>query len=149
MLVTDVFQFVIKMTMVIVLAVAACRRGGRHRLDEDETGGHRCGAPGSRRVGSAVLFPISIPLWMPMITFLVYISVNWWATWYPGAEPGGGGYRRAAHVLRQRRKALAARDAVVQHRALRGAAVAVDPGRAGLGDPLPAISRIRRPAISA
>jgi Na+/proline symporter len=29
---------------------------------------------------------------MPMITFLVYISLNWWATWYPGAEPGGGGY---------------------------------------------------------
>ena len=27
-----------------------------------------------------------------MITFLVYISVNWWAIWYPGAEPGGGGY---------------------------------------------------------
>jgi Na+/proline symporter len=27
-----------------------------------------------------------------MITFLVYISMNWWATWYPGAEPGGGGY---------------------------------------------------------
>jgi solute:Na+ symporter, SSS family len=27
-----------------------------------------------------------------MITFLVYISLNWWATWYPGAEPGGGGY---------------------------------------------------------
>jgi SSS family solute:Na+ symporter len=30
--------------------------------------------------------------WMPMLTFLVYISMNWWSTWYPGAEPGGGGY---------------------------------------------------------
>jgi Na+/proline symporter len=30
--------------------------------------------------------------WMPMLTFLVYISVVWWATWYPGAEPGGGGF---------------------------------------------------------
>src|ERR1041385_6688154 len=30
--------------------------------------------------------------WMPMLTFFVYIAVNWWATWYPGAEPGGGGY---------------------------------------------------------
>src|SRR3989449_4639837 len=29
---------------------------------------------------------------MPMITFFVYIGVNWWASWYPGAEPGGGGY---------------------------------------------------------
>jgi len=30
--------------------------------------------------------------WMPMMTFFVYISLNWWASWYPGAEPGGGGY---------------------------------------------------------
>ena len=27
-----------------------------------------------------------------MLTFVVYLAVNWWATWYPGAEPGGGGY---------------------------------------------------------
>jgi Na+/proline symporter len=27
-----------------------------------------------------------------MITFMVYLAVNWWASWYPGAEPGGGGY---------------------------------------------------------
>jgi Na+/proline symporter len=27
-----------------------------------------------------------------MITFFVYIGMNWWSTWYPGAEPGGGGY---------------------------------------------------------
>jgi Na+/proline symporter len=25
-------------------------------------------------------------------TFLAYIGVQWWASWYPGAEPGGGGY---------------------------------------------------------
>ena len=24
--------------------------------------------------------------------FLAYIGVQWWASWYPGAEPGGGGY---------------------------------------------------------
>lgn len=24
--------------------------------------------------------------------FLAYIGINWWASWYPGAEPGGGGY---------------------------------------------------------
>jgi Na+/proline symporter len=29
---------------------------------------------------------------MPAITLFVYLAVNWWATWYPGAEPGGGGY---------------------------------------------------------
>ena len=43
--------------------------------------------------GSALSFvPDLNSAWMPMITFLVYISVNWWAIWYPGAEPGGGGF---------------------------------------------------------
>jgi SSS family solute:Na+ symporter len=31
-------------------------------------------------------------VWMPISAFLVYLAVNWWAAWYPGAEPGGGGY---------------------------------------------------------
>ena len=30
--------------------------------------------------------------WMPLITLGVFLSVQWWAAWYPGAEPGGGGY---------------------------------------------------------
>lgn len=25
-------------------------------------------------------------------TFLAYLGIQWWASWYPGAEPGGGGY---------------------------------------------------------
>jgi len=29
---------------------------------------------------------------MPAITLFVYLGVIWWASWYPGAEPGGGGY---------------------------------------------------------
>ena len=32
------------------------------------------------------------PAWMPAITFAVYLGMNWWASWYPGSEPGGGGY---------------------------------------------------------
>ena len=31
-------------------------------------------------------------VWMPLSAFCVYLAVNWWAAWYPGAEPGGGGY---------------------------------------------------------
>src|SRR6185295_10692871 len=30
--------------------------------------------------------------WMPLLALGVYLSVQWWAAWYPGAEPGGGGY---------------------------------------------------------
>jgi solute:Na+ symporter, SSS family len=26
------------------------------------------------------------------ISFLAYVGIQWWASWYPGAEPGGGGY---------------------------------------------------------
>jgi Na+/proline symporter len=29
---------------------------------------------------------------LPVLAFLINIGVQWWAFWYPGAEPGGGGY---------------------------------------------------------
>jgi SSS family solute:Na+ symporter len=93
-LVTDVFQFVIKMTMVIVLAVVAVHVAGgigQMKLKLEVIDRARDIAGGGQ--GSALSFvPDLHSAWMPMITFLVYISVNWWATWYPGAEPGGGGF---------------------------------------------------------
>src|SRR3989454_1033855 len=85
-LVTDLFQFVIKMGMVIVLAVFAVHAvGGIDAMKEKLAllPGHGSVLSFVPDVGSA---------WMPLITFFVYIGVNWWATWYPGAEPGGGGY---------------------------------------------------------
>jgi Na+/proline symporter len=90
-LVTDLLQFIVKMTMVIVLAVAAVHAvGGMDALKmklavlDRARGGHS---------GSVLSFiPDLTSPWMPMMTFLVYISLNWWASWYPGAEPGGGGY---------------------------------------------------------
>jgi len=27
-----------------------------------------------------------------LLMFCVYAAIQWWSTWYPGAEPGGGGY---------------------------------------------------------
>lgn len=29
-------------------------------------------------------------VWVPLL--LIPVAVQWWAVWYPGAEPGGGGY---------------------------------------------------------
>jgi Na+/proline symporter len=84
-LVTDLFQFVIKMSMVIILAVFAVRAVGG--IDAMKT---KLVESGRGDVLSFV--PDVNSAWMPMLTFLVYISLNWWATWYPGAEPGGGGY---------------------------------------------------------
>jgi len=84
-LVTDLFQFVIKMGMVIVLAVVAVRAVGG--IDAMKTKLVSAGQ------GSVLSFVPDVgSAWMPMLTFFVYIAVNWWATWYPGAEPGGGGY---------------------------------------------------------
>ena len=84
-LVTDLFQFVIKMGMVIILAVSAVNGVGG--MDQLIFKLHAMGR------GDALNFiPDMNSPWMPMITFFVYISLNWWATWYPGAEPGGGGY---------------------------------------------------------
>jgi Na+/proline symporter len=93
-LVTDLFQFVIKMTMVIVLAVAAVRAVGGIDMMKQQLGAiDRAKGLATGTAGSALSFiPDLNSAWMPMITFLVYISMNWWATWYPGAEPGGGGY---------------------------------------------------------
>ncbi len=93
-LVTDLFQFVIKMGMVIVLAVVAVQAVGgidamRVKLAAiDQV--HRATTGGQGSVLSFV--PDVGSAWMPLIAFFVYIAVNWWATWYPGAEPGGGGY---------------------------------------------------------
>lgn len=29
---------------------------------------------------------------LTVTSFLAYVGIQWWASWYPGAEPGGGGY---------------------------------------------------------
>src|SRR5467141_4107273 len=71
--------------MVIVLAVFAVRAvGGIDAMKSQFVS--------SGRSGVLNMVPDLNSAWMPMITFLVYISVNWWAVWYPGSEPGGGGF---------------------------------------------------------
>ena len=91
-LVTDLLQFVVKMSMTIVLAVAAVAAVGGIAALKEKLGpidlAHR--ATGS---GSILSFlPGGDQSWMPLTTFLVFIGVSWWASSYPGAEPGGGSY---------------------------------------------------------
>jgi len=139
-LVTDMVQFVIKMGMVIVLAVFAVNAVGG------------MGAMKEKLISTVVgkrwnLVPDLNSVWMPMITFLVYISVNWWATWYPGAEPGGGGYvaQRMFSAKDERHSMLATLWFNIAHYAIRPwpwiltalASLILFPG-----------SRIRKPAIS-
>ncbi len=93
-LVMDLFQFVLKMGMVIVLAYFAVRAvGGMAALKTKLSALDAAKAAATGEHGSIMSFIPSVGSpWMPMITFFVYIAINWWATWYPGAEPGGGGY---------------------------------------------------------
>ncbi|HWQ55054.1 MAG TPA: sodium:solute symporter family protein [Bryobacteraceae bacterium] len=92
-LVTDLFQFVIKMSMVVVLAVAAISAVGGIDGMKAKLALVDQARAAAGHAGSVLSFvPDLNSAWMPMITFLVYISMNWWATWYPGAEPGGGGF---------------------------------------------------------
>jgi len=83
-LITDLLQFILMMAMTFVMAyygVAAV--GGLEALRSQVTASN-----------AALLdfFPTPDSPWMPLSVFLVYIGVIWWASWYPGAEPGGGGY---------------------------------------------------------
>jgi len=121
-LVTDFVQFAIAMGMVIVLAVFAVGAvGGMDgllaRLSELDRARAATGQAGS--VLSFIPDPNSA--WMPMLTFLVYISLNWWATWYPGSEPGGGGFvaQRMFSARDEKHSLLATLWFQVAHYALR------------------------------
>jgi Na+/proline symporter len=58
---------------------------------------------------------------LPMVTLVTYLGVNWWASWYPGAEPGGGGYvaQRIFSARTERDGVLATLWFNVAHYALR------------------------------
>ena len=116
---TDLFQFVLKMGMVILLAVVAVNAVGglgplKEQLLQLET---RRGSSGS----VLSFWPDLNSTWMPFITFFVYIAVNWWASWYPGAEPGGGGYvaQRIFSAKNEKHSLLATLWFNIAHYALR------------------------------
>jgi solute:Na+ symporter, SSS family len=79
---------------VIVLAVFAVRAVGGMAALKAGVAAHF----GSETAALSVM-PVSVNsggiqayVWMPAITIAVFLFVQWWAAWYPGAEPGGGGY---------------------------------------------------------
>lgn len=88
--VTDLFQFVVAMGGTTILAFYA--------LDMPKVGGisgllHKLPAAtfdffptiGSAAQGAGVLV-------LSTAAFAAYIGIQWWSSWYPGSEPGGGGY---------------------------------------------------------
>lgn len=88
--VTDAFQFIMAMTGTIILAIIV--------VNTPEVGGVQ---------GMQEKLPNFVFDFFPSISdapalggifvmsaaaFLAYVGINWWASWYPGGEPGGGGY---------------------------------------------------------
>jgi len=90
-LVIDMIQFFIKMSAVIAAAYFAVRLpqvGGLSGLVDKLSHLH---GPGG--INYLSMLPDFKSNWdVAVAVFVIPISVQWWATWYPGAEPGGGSY---------------------------------------------------------
>ncbi len=83
---TDLVQFAIAMVGSIWATV--------YILNLPEIGGLSALLEHENVVGSLSFFPsfdtVSLDVLVPV--FLIPLAVQWWAAYYPGAEPGGGGY---------------------------------------------------------
>ena len=117
--VTDAFQFVIAIVGSIILAAFV--------LDMPEVGGmtglmaalpestfRMLPTLGNAAEGGAVLA-------LTAVSFFAYVGVQWWSSWYPGAEPGGGGYiaQRMMSAKDERHSLLATLWFTVAHYCLR------------------------------
>jgi len=120
---TDLVQFVVKMTAVIVLAIFAVKAVGGMDALKMKVAAHF----GSEAAAISVL-PVSMGqngimgyAWLPLFTLAMFLFVQWWAAWYPGAEPGGGGYvaQRIFSAKTERDGVLATLFFQVAHYALR------------------------------
>jgi SSS family solute:Na+ symporter len=120
---TDSFQFILAMTGCIILAffvLGTPQIGGitglKHQLPSwvfhfvPVVGGTTGLAAGAGGV-----------LKLTLTAFIVYIGVQWWASWYPGAEPGGGGYiaQRMMSAKNEKHSVLATLWFQIAHFAIR------------------------------
>jgi solute:Na+ symporter, SSS family len=90
--VTDVFQFVLAMTGTIVLAVVVLdlpQIGGMAGLLEKVPGWSLSFFPA---ISQEAARESTGTLTLSAAAFFAFVGIQWWACWYPGAEPGGGGY---------------------------------------------------------
>jgi solute:Na+ symporter, SSS family len=86
--VTDAIQFTIAMIGTIILSL--------YVLSNDKVGGIE-GIKAQLSPETLNFLPSigdSTPgmFSLSILTFISYIGIQWWASWFPGAEPGGGGY---------------------------------------------------------
>lgn len=90
-LVIDMIQFFIKMSAVIAAAYFAIKLpqvGGMSGLVDKLSN-----LPGPNGLNYLSMMPDFTNNWeLAVAVFVMPIAVQWWAVWYPGAEPGGGSY---------------------------------------------------------
>ncbi len=113
---TDLVQLVVMVAAVVVLAVYAVGAVGGMGPLKEGLAAHF----GSLDAALSIVPPAGSP-WMPAIALLTFLAVQWWAAWYPGAEPGGGGYvaQRIFSARSERDGVLATLFFNVGHYALR------------------------------
>ncbi len=90
---TDSFQFVFAMAGCIILAVIVLKLpqiGGAVSLKVKLSPDLLAVLP---RIGNVTAGGVTGgALALSAGAFLAYVGMQWWSSWYPGADPGGGGY---------------------------------------------------------
>ncbi|HXV86094.1 MAG TPA: sodium:solute symporter family protein, partial [Gemmatimonadales bacterium] len=81
---TDFVQFVLAMVGSVAAAVVALRL--------PEVGGLAGLVDNPAVITKLALLPDFTDWNTAAAVFVIPLAVQWWSTWYPGAEPGGGGY---------------------------------------------------------
>jgi len=95
---TDGMQYCFEMGGAILVAVISVKAvGGIESMKSKLAAAVPAGSPPGTVFGSAdavlAFWPATSELWaLPLITVATLVALNWWSSWYPGSEPGGGGY---------------------------------------------------------
>lgn len=83
-LITDFFQFIIAMVGSVWAAV--------YIVNHEKVGGLDAMLAAPQLQDKLSMFP-DFNNWEVIVPLLIIpLAVQWWSVWYPGAEPGGGGY---------------------------------------------------------
>ncbi len=117
--VTDAFQFCIAMTGSVLMAIFVLRDpavGGMQGLMSQLPPETFSLLPSLQSAaGGAATMALTVP------AFIAFIGIQWWSSWYPGAEPGGGGYiaQRMISARTERDSMLATLLYTIAHYCLR------------------------------
>ena len=85
---TDFFQFFLAMVGSVGLAYYSVNAVGGLKAIPSGLQTHY----GDSSASILSFVPHGDSTYLPLIALAVFLTVQWWAVWYPGAEPGGGGY---------------------------------------------------------